>query len=139
MRRKRKRNERKKVLFILAPVIIVASLALIGAFLIFTPMLTNKLLGEDEIKSPYIQSTTQKQVEERLNRKKIEYQTIELVDEGETYQITLTGEEVVKLSSSKDVDTQIDTLHGILRRLTIDSKNARQIDLRFSKPIVTLY
>lgn len=57
---------------------------------------------------------------------------------GDILLVKLRSGEEVTLSSAKDLDVQISSLHLILARLTIEGKKALRLDFRFEKPAIVL-
>jgi len=135
--KRREKKQRKKIIFLLT--LPLTAILLIGAgllYLYFSPHISQIVSGKKEVKSAYIKKGSMKETQELLNKNRIKYENIEFADEGETFKVTLESGMVVNLSSSKSLEVQINTLHEIIRRLTIDSKAAKEIDLRFTRPIV---
>lgn len=100
------------------------------------PYIKQMFSAGDQVQSAYIKRATLSDIEKELAQKKIDFEEIEVGDEGESYTIYRKDGVQIKISSTKDVPTQINTLHKLLRRLTIDNVQVRQIDLRFTRPVV---
>jgi hypothetical protein len=85
-------------------------------------------------------STDKEQVKNRISRalqkKNIPYNSIDIIDSS-LYSISLKEEGVVYISAEKDIPMQIASLQVILNRLTMEGKQFRKLDLRFSKPVIT--
>lgn len=136
MIKKRRRQNKKRFIFLLIPTFLLLIGALFVAIGIFLPRLNNFLSKNQQIKSAYIHTTTKKEVEKALQDEKIQYTSIEFNSDSQSYQITLEKGTIVKVTISKSLDEQVNTLHNLLRRLTIDNKQVKIIDLRFTRPIV---
>lgn len=136
MKRKeeKRRKERIKKLIFFSGALLIGSF-LLGLYFLY-PFFQNSISSQKSVQSAFVTATSMENVKENLSDKKIPYTKIEYADEGETYKITLRGGEVVKLSGSKDVEAQVSTLQKLLRKLTIDNRQAKQIDLRYAKPVV---
>lgn len=136
MKRKeeKRRKERIKKLIFFSGALLIGSF-LLGLYFLY-PFFQSSISSQKSVQSAFVTATSMEDVKENLSSKRIPYAKIEYTDEGETYKITLKGGEVVKLSGSKDVEAQVSTLQKLLRKLTIDNRQAKQIDLRYAKPVV---
>lgn len=87
--------------------------------------------------SPLAQKELAKQnnIEEILQKNKIEYSKISVATDSSYLVILKEGEEI-NLSSQKDLSAQISSLQLIISSLTIEGKKFKRIDFRFDKPIV---
>lgn len=54
-----------------------------------------------------------------------------------SYEIVISNNILVKLSSKKNINKQIASLQRILRELTIEGKPFKSIDFRFEEPIIS--
>ena len=75
-------------------------------------------------------------VEKILRDKNISFsQAVVLSDSS--YMIDVPDNGQVRLSSQKNIDSQISSLQRILRELTIEGKPFKNIDFRFEEPIIS--
>lgn len=130
---KRRKKRIKKLIFFSGALLI--GLFLLGLYFLY-PFFQNSISSQKSVKSAFVTAVSVENVKAELSDKKIPYTKVEYADVGETYKVTLRGEEVVKLSGSKDIEIQVSTLQRLLRKLTIDNRQAKQIDLRYAKPVV---
>lgn len=75
-------------------------------------------------------------VEEKLKEKNIPFSHV-LALSNSVYQVNIPDNRDIKLSSVKDIDKQISSLQRILNQLTIEGKQFKSIDFRFSEPVVS--
>lgn len=136
MKRKEKKRHKKRIkkLIFFSGTLLIGS-TLLSIYFLY-PLFQNSIASQKSVKSAFVMANNLEDVKTELSSKKIPYTRIEYTDEGETYNVTLKGEEVVKLSRSKDIELQVSTLQKLLRKLTIDNRQAKQIDLRYAKPVV---
>ena len=52
------------------------------------------------------------------------------------YFVLLTSGEEIVISSQKDIDSQISSLHFIIKRLTMEGRRIKKLDMSFDKPVV---
>lgn len=74
--------------------------------------------------------------ERELQEKHIDFSSVEV--SGSSYLIHMKNEQVVILSTQKEIKTQISSLQFILSRLTMEGKLFSRLDLRFDKPVITI-
>ncbi len=136
MKRKEEKRRKKRIkkLIFFSGALLIGSVLLVLYFLY--PFFQNSISSQKSVKSAFVTAVSVENVKAELLDKKIPYTKVEYADVGETYKVTLKGEEVVKLSGSKDIKAQVSTLQKLLRKLTIDNRQAKQIDLRYAKPVV---
>ncbi len=77
----------------------------------------------------------QSEIENLLNQNKINYDSINKVDDA-TYIITIDGDEKVVIDPQTDLSMQIASLQLITSRLTMEGKRFSRLDLRDEKPVI---
>lgn len=70
-----------------------------------------------------------------LKKKNIPFSTVSVASDSAYIVRQPQGEEIL-LSSKKDLDVQVSSLHLILSRLTIEGKDFKRLDLRYDKPVI---
>ncbi len=75
-------------------------------------------------------------VEKLLREKNISFSGISILSDS-SYLITISNNGQVRFSSQKDIDKQVSSLQRIVRELTIEGKQFKIIDFRFSEPIIS--
>jgi len=75
-------------------------------------------------------------VEKILRDKNILFSQVFVLADS-SYMINISDNVQVRLSSQKNIDNQISSLQRILRELTIEGKSFKNIDFRFSEPIIS--
>lgn len=103
-------------------IFLINALFLAGKPLFISPM------GENDIGT--------KKVEKILKDNNILFSQV-LILSDLSYEVTISNNRHVKLSSKKDINRQIASLQRILRELTIEGKPFESIDFRFEEPIIS--
>lgn len=75
-------------------------------------------------------------VEKKLKEKNISFSRVLSLSDT-VYLVSISDNRQIKLSSVKDIDKQISSLQRILDQLTIEGKQFKSIDFRFSEPIIS--
>lgn len=135
--RKRKR-EFKKFLGIVLILLIALSLFGAGGYYLVTVKLKKPLYVSPLSTKPLNISEkddTLHALENGLHQKNIAYTDIK-TSSNSAYLVTLKDGGVVTFSPQKDILSQISSLQFILARLTMEGREIRTLDLRFSKPVV---
>ncbi len=78
----------------------------------------------------------QAEIENLLNQNKINYASIDKIDDA-TYIITIDGDEKVIVDPQTNLAMQIASLQLITSRLTMEGKRFSRLDLRDEKPVIT--
>lgn len=80
-------------------------------------------------------NTFQKSLAIEINKVGLNYSSIVYSDDS-SYVVTLKNGEMVIFSTGKSVVSQVSSLQLILKRLTIEGKSFKMLDLRFNKPVI---
>lgn len=75
-------------------------------------------------------------IKDSLNSQKVEMGSVK--KENQSYVITLKNNEIIILSTTKDLKQQLSSLQFILSRLTMEGRRFSRLDLTFDKPIILL-
>lgn len=134
--KRKKRTSRKKIKFL----ILFASLVLLATALIIGARFAQKgvknvILGKQTIVSSYVKKVTSQDIKEELDKKNVSYKSFEQYDD-ETVRIVVSSDTEVFLTKNKDASFQASSLHELLRRLKIDNRVPKRIDMRYDKPVV---
>lgn len=74
-------------------------------------------------------------IKKQLVQKKVSFTDVKVASNSSIL-VTLTDGGVVTFSSEKDILSQVSSLQFILARLTMEGREVRSLDLRFSKPVI---
>lgn len=115
---------------------IIVFVFLIGALAILIFLFnTFSFLGKPLFVSPVGKENTDiNLVKKILKDNKVLFSDVSLLDD--TYLVSLQSNGQVKLSQNKDINKQVASLQRILIQLTIEGKSFKNIDFRFSEPII---
>jgi hypothetical protein len=135
--RKRKR-EFKKFLGLAAVVLVIVGVFGAGGYYLYitnvkkplyvSPLSTKALNVNDE-------KTPSDVLKKELQQKKIAFTDVKTASNSSLL-VSLKDGGVVTFSSEKDILTQVSSLQFILSRLTMEGREVRSLDLRFSKPVI---
>jgi hypothetical protein len=139
-RRRRKLHSKKKIILFFTLLTIVVPAAVLSFFLIKSigsPLYISPLALVRAVNGADDEAVFAKKLNVELRKTRIPYTKVDTMD-GETYTLYLAEKGEVLLSSKKDLQVQIASLQVIYNRLTMEGKQFRKLDLRFSKPVVVL-
>lgn len=77
-----------------------------------------------------------KKIEKMLEDNNILFSQVSVLSDL-SYEVTISNNGQVRLSTIKGIDKQITSLQRILRELTIEGKPFKSIDFRFEEPIIS--
>lgn len=75
-------------------------------------------------------------IEKFLKNNNIQFSEIVILSDS-SYSVNIVNNGQVRLSSQKDVNQQVSSLQRILKALTIEGKQFKSLDFRFSEPIIS--
>ena len=135
--RKRKRFFRKLLGVILVTLIVLSAVGVGGYYLfsikfkksLYVSPLSTKALNVPEENDPA------DQLKKSLKQKKIDFTDVKVASNS-SFLVILKDGGVVTFSSEKDILSQVSSLQFILARLTMEGREVRTLDLRFSKPVI---
>ena len=98
----------------------------------------SSLFGKNNhvIVSSYIEPSELSIIEQKLQSAGIAYESVSMGSESAAFVVRLKNGTVILLSDKKDMLWQISSLQSIILRLTIEHKQVKTIDFRYSKPVI---
>ena len=125
----RRQRFRKKIIFYVLLLIILGCLAFLldSNFLSKHPLFVSPL-GKEDINKVII--------EKLLKDNNILFSAITVLPDS-SYIVNVSNSGQIRISSTRDIKKQISSLQRMLRELTIEGKKFKNIDLRFSEPIIS--
>lgn len=114
--------------FILSSVVSISSVLAYIFIIPQDPLFVNPVIGN--------KTKNTSTIEELLSKKNIKFSNVSIRYGYYLVDIPDNGE--VFIPTKKDLNSQISSLQGIIKQLTIEGKRFRKIDFRFDKPIVVL-
>jgi hypothetical protein len=127
-KQKRRRSFKKKLLTF----ILVVGIFGVLVFFLNTILILRSSSYISPIGGSAINKTT---VEKTLKENNVPF--ISIASMGNFFLINIKDNGQIKLSGNKDIYKQVTSLQRILRELTIEGKQFKSIDFRFSEPIIT--
>lgn len=140
--RSRKRNFIKKIInFKTVILALISILLLINFFNIVkyknnpvSATLINPVAGVNS--DPAALDEIKAKLQSELAKRSVVYEKI--ISFNNYYIIILSGKKEVYITPNKDLAEQITSLQFILNRLTMEGRSFRKLDLRFTKPVISL-
>jgi hypothetical protein len=125
----RKQRKFKKKLFLV-------TISLLFFAFLTTIYFVQAYLNEDKLISPVGEAhVTVIEIKKSLDKNKVNYSSIKKSSDL-IYKIQLQNSKAI-VTLEKDIDEQISSLQRILRAYTIEGKEFKSIDFRFSEPVIS--
>ena len=134
--RKRKREVKKFLGVALVALILFGAVGAGGYYLVtvkFKKPLYVSPLGTKALN--VLENTPLEILKQGLKQKEIAFTDVKVASNSSLL-VSLKDGEVVTFSLEKDIITQVSSLQFILARLTMEGREVRTLDLRFSKPVI---
>lgn len=119
------------ILFVLVAAGMASFIFAINRISAISPLPFDFSKDEKELVTPFF-------VERALKKKNIAFVSVAEASESAFF-VTLPSNTQVVMSKQKNIERQASSLQFILKRLTIEGKAIKLIDLRFDSPVVVFY